>query len=169
MTCNLPRPARGERTSGPSATGATAGDRRPSWSLAREASARAEVARRFPYAHPRDNLRIECFADATRLRYEPTALALRNEKTVLKLQLDPRLATGWICELRVASPYRRQGVGRQLAALAEHLGREYRMVALHVFPLVTAGDFWQRVGYLPHPKMARVLRKALTVPAAFHG
>lgn len=68
----------------------------------------------------------------------------------------------WIGDLRVAPLRRRRGWGRRLVRAAEGVARAMSSHVVTVFPLVHAVPFWQRLGYRPHDRTARVYVKIVT-------
>jgi GNAT superfamily N-acetyltransferase len=67
----------------------------------------------------------------------------------------------WIRHLQVASDYRFRGLGRQLVRAAEHLAEKVGMRTINLMPLSTSRPFWEKMGYVPHAGMTRVLTKEL--------
>jgi len=87
-----------------------------------------------------------------------------NDLTQMKCRADIRSGQMWVADLRVASPLRSNGIGRQLVAAAETLAAHLGLRTLNAFPLVSARRFWIKMGYTSHPNMARVVKKDLPKP-----
>lgn len=68
----------------------------------------------------------------------------------------------WIRWLGIAASQRSLGLGLKLAQTAEKVAFEMGIRNILVFPLFSAFSFWKKIGYLPHPRMARVLCKDLS-------
>lgn len=106
------------------------------------------------------SLRAERFLDQVRITYVASALSV-DENDVTYVQLCWHAATRqmWICQLRIASPFRRRGFGRMLVDACEEVARRLDAQCIYVFPLQHARTFWMGEGYKPHARMARVLTK----------
>ena len=65
----------------------------------------------------------------------------------------------WISSLSVPTPFRSIGLGRQLVQAAENVARQMGVRIINVFPLTSARSFWDKMGYRPHPRTARVVWK----------
>jgi len=81
------------------------------------------------------------------------------EVTRLECRVDLRGREMWIDDVRVAPSLRSKGIGRRLVAAAERIARALGLRTVCVFPLASAKRFWAKMGYAPHPKMARVVTK----------
>jgi GNAT superfamily N-acetyltransferase len=84
-----------------------------------------------------------------------------EELARLDCRLHPHDDLMWIGDLSVSQDLRRRGWGRRLVRAAEGVARNMGCNRVVVFPLVDSMPFWRRLGYLPHPKTARVLLKSI--------
>ena len=84
-----------------------------------------------------------------------------NDVTQMKCRADFQSGQMWVDDLRVATHLRSNGFGRQFVAAAETLAANLGLRTLNAFPLVSARRFWTRMGYTPHPKKARIVKKDL--------
>lgn len=84
-----------------------------------------------------------------------------GDVTRLGCRADSESSQMWVDDLRVADSLRSKGIGRQLVAAAERIALALGRQTVSVFPLVSAGDFWKKMGYTSHPKIARVATKDL--------
>jgi len=82
-----------------------------------------------------------------------------RDATFVKLSWCESQRELWISHLRVASPFRRRGLGTQLVALSERLAWHLHARSIHVFPLHPAREFWLAAGYRSHTTISRVLTK----------
>ena len=114
-----------------------------------------------------------CFDESDSVSVEPALPAVRvayasaqashgaDDVARLKCQVDFQNSQMWIDDLRVASTWRFHGIGRQLAAAAERIAWALGLQTVNVFPLMSAGCFWRKMGYTSHPRTARVVTKNL--------
>jgi GNAT superfamily N-acetyltransferase len=68
----------------------------------------------------------------------------------------------WIASLRVAAPFRLQGLGRELVTASERIARDMGIGIIKVFPFPASEPFWRKMDYEPDPRAARVLLKDLS-------
>jgi GNAT superfamily N-acetyltransferase len=102
-----------------------------------------------------------------RIRYVATTISSDpGDITGVQLRLGFDANEMWIGSLTVGAPFRSLGLGKQLAQSVERLARELKLSFIHLFPLVAARSFWSKLGYRPHPRMARVLRKDVAADVA---
>lgn len=109
-----------------------------------------------------DMIRVESVLERIRLDYI-AAWASRSprDRTRVYLRLVPAQRLMWIGELRFASSFRSQGLGRRLRQAAEGVARRAGIETIQVLPLTAARSFWQQTGYRPHGRTTRVLAKHL--------
>jgi GNAT superfamily N-acetyltransferase len=88
-----------------------------------------------------------------------------EEMARLDCRLHPDDHLMWIGDLSVSRHRRRRGWGRRLVRAAEGVARNMGCNKVVVFPLVDSLPFWRRLGYLPHPRKARVLLKRVAIPS----
>lgn len=86
-----------------------------------------------------------------------------GDVTCIELCFPATAGEMWIASLRVATPLRLTGLGRQLVEVAETVARELGVPTVHVYPFLSARSFWERMQYRSHRYTARVLSKDLTV------
>ena len=67
----------------------------------------------------------------------------------------------WIGALRVTRALRSRGPGRQLVVAAEEIASLLGVQTVSAFASVSAQGFWEKMGYAPHSKTARVVTKDL--------
>jgi len=84
-----------------------------------------------------------------------------GDVTGVQLTFHPDKNVMWIRNLHVASVSRFRGLGRQLVRAAERLADKVGICRINLMPLSPARPFWEKLGYAPHPEMARVLTKRL--------
>ena len=82
-----------------------------------------------------------------------------SESTFVECRIDFDSRQMWIGALEVSTSFRLQGLGRQLAEAAEEIARQIGIGMVNVFPLPSAQAFWRKMGFRPHPRMARVLSR----------
>ena len=82
--------------------------------------------------------------------------------TCMQCQIHFDAGEMWIASLRVAAPFRLQGLGRQLVTASERIAREMGIQIIRVFPFLPSEPFWRKMGYEPDPRAARVLLKDLS-------
>jgi len=112
--------------------------------------------------HNGDAVLVEPGRRGVRVTYTSTR-ASRDVRDVTRLQcrVDFPSCQMWVDDLRVASPLRSNGIGRQLAAAAERIAFALGVQTVNAFPLVSARQFWNKMGYTSHPRIARVVTKDL--------
>lgn len=84
-----------------------------------------------------------------------------EEPTRIDCRFHPPARVMWIGEVHVAPELRGRGLGKRLVAAAEAVAADLAARTVYVFPLAPARAFWQRLGYRPHRRMARVMVKDL--------
>jgi len=105
--------------------------------------------------HPlRDDLRV-----TYRHRSSPSA----DEDAWLALRLLPQAGKLWIEDLWVADDQRRRGCGSRLVACVERFARDLDITTIEAMPLRRARAFWEKLGFRPHPRVARVVAKHVPV------
>jgi GNAT superfamily N-acetyltransferase len=110
----------------------------------------------------RDSLEVDELLRRVRLSYVSKKTPSRcHDFTGVQLVFDPDKAVMWIRYLQVASESRSCGLGRQLVHAAEHLARKVGVHTINLMPLSPARPFWRKMGYVPHPRLTRVLTKRL--------
>ena len=105
---------------------------------------------------------VETGRHGVRVAYTSTRASRdAGDVTRLECRVDFQSSQMWVDDLRVASSLRSNGIGRQLVAAAERIASTLGLQTVNVFPLVSAGHFWRKMGYTSHPKTARVVTKDL--------
>lgn len=124
--------------------------------------AKSVLSETFGYFDQGDAVTVESVRPAVRVAYS-SARASRGADDVTRLEcrVDLQGRQLWVDDLRVASSLRSNGIGRQLVAAAEGIALALRLQTVNVFPLMSAGGFWKKMGYTSHPKTARVVTKDL--------
>lgn len=127
-----------------------------------ESIAAANLRERVPCFSASDTIRVDWILDRIHLEYiAESATSSSCDKTYIQLRYYPAQQLVWIHYLHVASEFRSQGLGRRLRQAAEEVARELGAESVFVFPLTRARSFWERAGYEPNPRTARVLTKQL--------
>jgi GNAT superfamily N-acetyltransferase len=116
------------------------------------------------FPHPQ-TLRAEPWRDALRIRctVEPFSVNERDA-TFIHLSWSRQERHLCICQLHVATAFRRRGLGKSLVVASERLASQLDARRIHVFPLRRARGFWLAVGYQPLEHAARVLAKIPVAP-----
>jgi GNAT superfamily N-acetyltransferase len=83
--------------------------------------------------------------------------------TILECRIDLDAGNMWIGNLQVSAAHRLQGLGRELARVAERLAVALEMREINIFPLLGSVDFWRKMGYTKKPRTTRVLCKNVVV------
>ncbi len=113
-----------------------------------------------------DTISVYRILHQTHITYQSiNASCGRSDITMVRLCVDHDSGLMWIADLRVASPFRLNGVGRQLVEAAEALGHQMGIHKINVFPLTSSEAFWEKMSYTPRPGAARVLWKTNSVPS----
>ena len=107
-----------------------------------------------------DLLVIEGWQRQTSIAYVSTqSSAALGDITGVEFRCSHGAKEMWLGSLRIATPFRLTGLGRQLVGVAETIAREIGMGVINVFPLMSSRLFWEKMGYGPHPHTSRVMRK----------
>jgi len=110
-----------------------------------------------------DMLSVDQGPDDVRVAYVSLqASAGPSHCTCMQCQIYLDAGEMWIANLRVAAPFRLQGLGRQLVTASERIAREMGIRIIRVFPFLASEPFWRKMGYEPDPRAARVLLKDLS-------
>ncbi len=110
-----------------------------------------------------DTLFVGQGLDDVRVAYVSSqASAGPSDCTCIRCQIYADAGEMWIANLRVAAPFRLQGLGRQLVTASERIAREMGIQIIRVFPFLVSKPFWRKMGYEPDPRAARVLLKDLS-------
>lgn len=109
-----------------------------------------------------DVVRIEPRPTATRIAYVSTRDSQSSrDVTCLECRVESYEGQMWIDRIHVASPLRHHGLGTQLVSVAEDIASSLGLRTVNAFPLERAKSFWEKIGYSPHPRKARVVTKDL--------
>ena len=126
-----------------------------------ESIVRDILRQELPFFCRDDALTLEERRQVFRIVYSSTQTSVfPSDPTVLKLRLRPDVREMWIGDLRVSTPFRMAGLGRQLVTAAEEVACATGMAEVNVFPLSSSWGFWLKMGYAPHRHTARVLSKS---------
>ena len=107
-----------------------------------------------------DRLLVDVGLDHIRVAYfSAQAPSESRDCTYMRCQIYLNAGEMWIASLRVAAPFRLQGLGRQLVTASERIAREMGIRIIKVSPFPASELFWRKMGYEPDPRAARVLLK----------
>lgn len=110
-----------------------------------------------------DTLSVGQELDDVRVAYVSLqASAGCSDCTCMQCQIYLDAGEMWIASLRVGTPFRLQGLGRQLVTASERIAREMGIRIIKVFPFPVSEPFWRKMGYDPDPGTTRVLLKDLS-------
>ncbi len=110
-----------------------------------------------------DRLLVDVGLDHIRVAYvSAQASGGPCDCTCMQCQIYLDAGEMWIARLRVAAPFRLQGLGRQLVTASERIAREMGIRIIKVSPFPASEPFWRKMGYEPDARTARVLLKDLS-------
>lgn len=107
-----------------------------------------------------DPLVVEVAFPQAHILYVCSAASGNGENTFIDSRFYFDSSQMWIGSMQVASSYRLRGFGRQLVRAAEATAGALGLEEVSVLPLPSSIAFWQKIGYVPDPRSARVLRKS---------
>jgi len=124
--------------------------------------ARAALTEHFEPVCAGDHLHLEWRTTALQINYIASLVSTPpGDVTSLDLRCHWECREMWIRELRVATPFRLQGLGSNLVTAAESIAVALGMSVVHTLPLTPARRFWSKLGYVPQRRTARVVIKRM--------
>jgi GNAT superfamily N-acetyltransferase len=127
-----------------------------------EMAAKSSLRKSIPCYEDTDRLDVDELLNMIRLSYvSGQASDESGDSTGVQLTLHPDSRVMWIRKLHVASGRRSREFGRKLTLAVERLAQRVGISRINLMPLGPALPFWRKMGYAPHPWMARVLSKLL--------
>ncbi len=126
-----------------------------------ERIARTHFEREFSGFDHREPLIVTGIFPEVRVFYVCTKTSNSDDRTFVDCRFHFQSRQMWIRSIQVAARQRYRGVGLQLVRAAEATANAMGIEEIRLLPILSAVDFWLKVGYAPDPNVSRVLWKNL--------